>query len=100
MANWDELNKEFDGVLEKISDQDWNNWAENRERKKAMRRQLLELKAKIHSIKLSLDKNITNPICKPVEKIEFSYTSVKFDYKTFRKIATKASKGNNIPIAA
>lgn len=62
MANWDELNREFDGLLEKISDKDWDNWAENRERNKAMRRQLLEMKAKIQSIKLFLDKRINDII--------------------------------------
>lgn len=52
MANWDKLNQKFDEVLSSLSDADWENWAKNRESKKAMRKQQMLLKAKMQEEKL------------------------------------------------
>lgn len=30
MANWEKLNKEFDQVMNNMTDQDWINWQNNR----------------------------------------------------------------------
>lgn len=55
MANWNKLNKEFYSVLNDISDVDWDNWMNQRDAKKAMRRLEMELKAKMQEEKLLID---------------------------------------------
>lgn len=54
MANWGKLNKEFDTLLDNLTDEDWNNWFAKREANKSMRKFEMQLKAKIQAEKISL----------------------------------------------
>lgn len=63
MANWEKLNKELKGVLEGFSDAQWDFWLNKRESKKAMRRSLLVLKAKMQEEKLFLDSLKEQQLC-------------------------------------
>lgn len=56
MANWEMLNKEFEQVLNNLTDEAWDSWASQREAKKAMRRQELLLKAKMQEEKIYFNK--------------------------------------------
>lgn len=53
MANWDKLNKQFDDLLDSMTIEDWQFWANNREQKK-MRVSEMLLKAKLQEEKLLL----------------------------------------------
>lgn len=34
MANWNKLNKEFDNVINNLTDKDWNDWYDNIDKQK------------------------------------------------------------------
>ena len=51
MANWEKLNKEFDDLIDNLSDEEWNTWYENREEKRTVRRQKMLLEAQIQEVK-------------------------------------------------
>ena len=52
MANWKKLNKEFDEVLNNLTDEEWEGWYKHKEGKGAMKRKQLILDAKIQELKL------------------------------------------------
>jgi hypothetical protein len=54
MANWNKLNEQFDNLLDSMSQEDWQSWADNREAKKVMRNYEMLLKAKLQEEKLLL----------------------------------------------
>ena len=47
MANWDKLNKEFDALIDGMSQEDWKRWDANRTAKREFRKETMLLKAKI-----------------------------------------------------
>ena len=47
MANWDKLNKEFDALIDGMSQEDWERWDANRAAKREFRKETILLKAKI-----------------------------------------------------
>jgi hypothetical protein len=52
VANWDILNKEFDDLLERLTDEDWIKWHENIETQKKMDRLDMLLKAELQASKI------------------------------------------------
>ncbi len=54
MKKWEKLNREFDEVLDKLTQSDWENWYNSKESKKEMKRLTLLLKAKLQEEKLSM----------------------------------------------
>jgi hydroxypyruvate isomerase len=48
MADWEKLNKQFNEVLDNMTDQDWQDWLKNRERNRAERRKNLVEQARNH----------------------------------------------------
>ena len=52
MANWDKLNKEFDAILNNISDEEWNDWYNNIDAQKDMCQMQMLLEAKMQSEKI------------------------------------------------
>ena len=48
MANWKELNKEFNEVFNKLTDKDWEDWHRDKEKRKTMKKNKYDiyLKAK------------------------------------------------------
>jgi len=52
MANWDILNKEFDAILNNISDEEWNDWYNNIDSQKEMCQKQMLLEAKMQSEKI------------------------------------------------
>jgi len=99
-ANWDILNKEFDSLLDRISNDDWNNWASTRDSKKWLRRELMVVKAKIHSTKMQMKED--NSCAYELEAnmtIQANITIV-LDFDTKRQIVKKASSEYNPPLAA
>ena len=42
MANWDELNKEFNDLMENFTPEDWEKWEKERKAKKLLRRKKLK----------------------------------------------------------
>lgn len=67
MANWDKLNKEFTTLMDNLTDEDWNNWHNNRDAKKIMRRLELQLRAKIQADKIALSSRVGNHILDETE---------------------------------
>jgi hypothetical protein len=101
MANWDKLNQEFDNLLENISDQEWETWAQNREQKKIVRRLQLELKAKIQLCKIELDAFFTEcQINENAPIVDSDDLLIDFDFSTKRLIAQKSLDNYTPPIAA
>lgn len=62
MANWDLLNKNYQDVVNNISDAEWKTWAINREKKKELRRFSLAIKEKSAELMLKLESLIENSI--------------------------------------
>ena len=56
MANWDKLNKEFDAILNNISDEEWNDWYSNIDAQKEMCQMQILLEAKMQSEKIIFNK--------------------------------------------
>ena len=56
MANWDKLNKEFDVILNNISDEEWNDWYNNIDAQKDMCKMQMLLEAKMQSEKIIFNK--------------------------------------------
>ena len=51
MANWKKLNKEFDKVLNNLTDKEWEEWYKHKEGKGVMKRKQLISDAKIQELK-------------------------------------------------
>ena len=64
VANWDILNKEFDDLLDRLSDDEWIAWHEKIETQKKMLRLDLLLKAEIQAAKILGSKQSGNSIYK------------------------------------
>lgn len=86
MANWDKLNKEFDEILNNISDEEWNDWYNNIDRQKDMYQLQILLDAKMQSEKirfnkisgnLIIDELFTNESMEDNSNIEFSKSFLK-----------------------
>ena len=61
MANWEKLNREFDDLINNLPEDEWDKWYENREVKKAIRRQKMNLKIQIQELKLRIKELETSP---------------------------------------
>lgn len=62
MANWKKLNKEFRDLIDNISDEDFDKWYDNREVKKQIRRQQMQIEASIQELKLQCEQVTVNTI--------------------------------------
>jgi len=103
-ANWNKLNKEFDDLFDKLTDEDWNNWTSHRESKKALRREVLNLKARIQSIMLELKNKSEEFSCNinfetKANLIEDESKAI-LDFNTKRRIAKISTDDYTPPIAA
>ena len=47
MANWEKLNKEFDDLIDNMSQEDWKHWDANRAARRELRKANVLIKAKI-----------------------------------------------------
>jgi len=56
MANWEKLNKEFDAIIDNISDQEWKDWYNLIEVQKEMCQMQMMLEAKMQSEKIIFNK--------------------------------------------
>ncbi|MFD1258705.1 hypothetical protein ACFQ3S_18000 [Mucilaginibacter terrae] len=87
MANWEKLNNELGVLLNTLSDQDWKSWMEKKAVKKAMRRELFELTAKIHNAQLAL--NIKEGLSQELDISTTTRTTkskINFDHSTMQMI--------------
>lgn len=75
MANWDKLNDEFNGLINRLTDEDWGNWNKNRAAKREMRRLILRLKAEISASK-RIEQQIANSLQDGDQVINTQHTMV------------------------
>lgn len=102
MANWEELNKEFDTVLDSITDKEWDNWIEGVSRQKELEKMQLLLEANMQSEKLLFEKLMGNIIVNQtlVSDSVVDLSKLKFD-NSFSDVKKYNSKGkNNYSLAA
>lgn len=52
VANWDILNKEFDDLLNRLSDDEWQEWYDHKDTQETILRLELTIKAKISEYKM------------------------------------------------
>ena len=101
MANWEELNKEFDAIIDNISEKEWNDWYNTIEAQKEMSQMQMMLEAKMQSEKIVfntlLGELIINETLKSDSIVNFSNISVM----NFSEVArTKSKNKSNYPLAA
>ncbi len=84
MANWNILNKEFDAVLNSISDADFEDWYSNIEAQKEIGKLQMLLEAKLQSERISFKKQSGKVIVKETVKsnpiVDYSKINVAQDY--------------------
>jgi hypothetical protein len=51
-AKWDKLNKEFDDVIDNMTDEQWHYWRNNQAKNQALRQAKMKLEMEIHLQKL------------------------------------------------
>ncbi len=102
MANWEKLNKEFDAVLDNITDKEWNDWFEGVSEQKELEKMQMLLEANLQSEKLLFNKLIGNTIINQtlVGESVVDLSRLKFD-ASFSNVKNYNSKSkNNYPLAA
>lgn len=102
MANWEKLNKEFDTILDSITDKEWDNWLEGISKQKELEKMQMLLEANMQSEKLLFDKLMGNIIVNQtlVSESVVDLSKLKFD-NNFSNVKRYNSKNkNNYSLAA
>ena len=102
MANWDKLNKEFDAILDNISDQEWNDWYNNIDAQKEMCQMQMLLEAKMQSEKIIFNKIIGKIIIDETfnSKAIVDSSNIRVTKNFTESKSTKSSSRTNFPLAA
>lgn len=102
MANWEKLNKEFDAILDNISDQEWNDWYDSIDAQKEMCQMQMMLEAKMQSEKIIFNKLlgelIINETLKSDSVVNFSNINLIRNFSSIK--VTKSNSKSNYPLAA
>lgn len=102
MANWEKLNKEFDAILENISNQEWKDWHDSIEAQKEMCQMQMMLEAKMQSEKIIFNKLlgelIINETLKSDTIVNFSKINLVRNFSSIK--GTKSNNKLNYPLAA
>lgn len=102
MANWEKLNKEFDTILDSITDKEWDNWFEGISKQKELEKMQMLLEANMQSEKLLFDKLMGNTIVNQTLVSESVVDSSKLklgnNFSNVKKYNSKSE--NNYSLAA
>lgn len=102
MANWEKLNKEFDTILNSITDKEWDSWVKGVSKQKELEKMQLLLDANMQSEKLLFEKLNGNIIVNQtlVSDNVVDLSKLKFD-NNFSNVKRYNSKSkNNYSLAA
>lgn len=103
MANWEKLNREFDAILDSISDQEWNDWFDSIEDQKEMCKMQMILEARMQSEKIIfnglLGELIINQTLKSDSIVSFSDINLVSSFSSSIK-EFKSNSESNYPLAA
>lgn len=102
MANWDKLNKEFDAILNNISDEEWNDWYNNIDAQKEMCQMQMLLEAKMQSEKLIFNKLFGELIIDETLKSEaiVNFSNIRVIKNFSQSKNTKSGSKTDFPLAA
>ncbi len=102
MANWDELNKEFDAILNNISDEEWNDWYGNIDAQKEMCQMQMMLEAKLQSEKITFNKLLGELIIDETLKSDtiVNSSNITITQNFSENKSTKSKNKTNYPLAA
>ena len=101
MANWDILNKEFDDILNNISDDDWSDWFNNLDAQKEMCKMQMNLEANLQAQKLSFNKIIGHLIInETLTSVSIVHASNIIVSDDFYNYDNKSKRETDFPLAA
>jgi hypothetical protein len=102
MANWDILNKEFDAILNNISDEEWNDWYNNIDSQKEMCQKQMLLEAKMQSEKIIFNKLFGNLIINETleSKAIVNSSNIQITGNFSESKSTKSKRKTDFPLAA
>jgi hypothetical protein len=102
MANWDKLNKEFDVILNNISDEEWNDWYGNIDAQKEMYKMQMMLEAKMQSEKIIFNKLLGKLIVDETLKSDtiVNLSNITITQKFSENKSTKPRDTTNYSLAA
>jgi len=102
MANWEILNKEFDAILNNISDEEWNDWYGNIEDQKEMCQMQMILEARLQSEKIIFNKLLGDLIINETLRSDtiVDLSNISITQKFSESKSTESKNKINYPLAA